>query len=343
MKAWVALLAAAAAMPLLAGCSGPSPDTPGPLPLGVGGSELENGTFYAFAHRGGDLEFAAADNGSADVVLYGADDQRIGHIGVGAEQARGRFVLDGVGPGDLVLHALSVNGTLEVQSRGAAVTEFRALPVHVERHLLVQRDASLLGIPPVDQGSPVDEVVEVGLLRAPSSVAVLAKATFDSLEVSVTGRSGLVHEVRASSGPFVGPGMPFTTLQGESRPENIRDGELTVRVRASGFDGFLVLEARSFSRAEPAAPELRPTTDVPRFTYGELPDQPVGFEVRAGTTFLYLWQEGGPGCGEAEETGTGNQGNQAEACGEGPAHVALFGPRDERVATVAVPANGTLA
>jgi hypothetical protein len=339
MKAWVALLAAAAAMPLLAGCSGPVEEAPPPLTASVTGSELENGTFYAFAHGGGDLAFSVAANGSADVVLYGADDQRIGHIGVGAEQARGRFVVEGVAAGDLVLHALSVNGTLDVRSRGTLVESFRALPLHVERHLLLEREGGLLPVPLVpNDGETVDEVVEVSLLRAPAVVTLLAKATYESLAITVKGRSGTLYEVQAGGSPFSTPQAFFGPLPGEARPENVRDGEVSVGIQASGFRGLLVLEAQSFSRAEAVAGDVRPSSDVPRFTYGELPDQPVSFEVRAGTERLYLWQEGaGAGCGdEAEADGPECQPGQ-------PSHVALFGPDDERIATVSVPANGTVA
>jgi hypothetical protein len=333
------LLATWAILPLLAGCasSPPAELAPAPSPTDTRSDQLANGTFYAFMHGAGD--------GSAEIVLYGADDRRLGHIGVGAGQARGRFVLDDVEAGELVLHALAVNGTLDLRSGGDRVEQFRALPVHVERHVLAERAYSFTDLTMLTGGEPVDETIEVELLRAPSEMTALVRGTYESLDVSAAGRSGTVYEAYAGGGvPAPPTGVFFDELMGEFHDENVRDGSLTVEVHASGFGGLLLLEARSFSRAAPAPADARLTEETPRFTYGVLPDQPVSFEVRSGATELYLWQEDPPTADElSEECEEAANADEDRCDTEASAHVALFGPQDQRVGTLAVPANGTLA
>lgn len=342
MDARALLLVAGLALPLLAGCTDPpAPAEPLARSWETGAEGLENGTFYAFPHAGGDLAVAVRGNGSAEVVLYGADDVRLGHVGVGAERARGRFVLEGVEAGELVLHALAINGTLDLRSGGAPVPWFRALTAHYERHVLVSRDASLGGMPvPLPGGGDsVSEDVEVRLLRAPTDVLLYVHASFESLDVRVQGRSGPVLEVSTgSSVPFAG--VYSGPMRGEAYPENVRDGELVAHVEASAFEGDVVLEAASYSRARPAEAAATWTGEVPRFTYGDLPDHPVAFDVHRDAVRLYLWQERGE---VADGAACEAEGGDADACGPEDAHVALFGPDDRRVATVAVPPDRVVA
>lgn len=341
------LLLAAALLPLLAGCFGgpASPPAP-PSALATPAADLQPG-FYAFQHGGGDLVFSVPANGSAEVVLYGADDLRVGHIGLGAEQASGRFVLDGLDAGELVVDLLSVNGTLDVRSGGEAVPAFRPMPSHVERHVLVSRPSQTSL--PLPLGDPLDETLNVSLLRAPTELRVIGNdATFQDLSILVTGRGGVVYEVELGPNTPVGFTQFSIVLPGESYPENVRDGELRVEMHSSAFDGTLVLEASSFSRATVDDGGAHATLDVPRFTYGALPDAPVSFEVREGATQVYLWVED-----SSSETSTASSRGSSSACSarsstaaackdERPA-VALFGPHDERVATVLVPVKGTVA
>ncbi len=345
MKTWAALLAAVAVLPLLAGCSEDPPSTPALVTSEVTADRLENETYYAFAHEGGDLDISVAGNGSAEVVLYGADDQRIGHIGVGAEQARGRFVLEGLSAGELVLRVVSINGTLDLRSGDSRVDGYRTLPLHIERHLLVERDASTPFIPAlVGSGSSVDETLDLDLLRAPTDIVAVARANYETLDVRVSGRSGTIYDGGGGQGVPIQPNVFLDELPGEFHDENVRDGHVTVRVQATSFSGILLLESRSFSRARIAEGEAFASDDVPRFTYGDLPDQPVAFDVRADTTVLYLWQEDPPTAEEASQECQDPDNAEQERCAFGsPAHVALFGPDDARVATLAVPANGTLA
>jgi hypothetical protein len=341
------VLLLAALLPLLAGCfGGPAPAAPPAPPLAATAADLEAGGFYAFRHAGGDLVLAMPANGSAEVVLYGADDTRVGHIGLGAAQATGRFVLDGLAAGELVLDVLSVNGTLDVRSGGVAVTAFRPLPLHAERHVLTVRDSQAPSIPLV-LDRPLDEAANVSLLRAPSAIRILEHAaTFQDLQVVVSGRDGVVYEVDLNGNPPVLPGD--SVLPGEGFPENVRDGELTVTMRSSSFRGTLLLEAASYSRAAVDGGGAHPASGVPRFTYGLLPDQPVSFEVREGAKQVYLWVEaGGPSqattSSSRPSSSTACAARSSAGCGDDRPAVALFGPHDERVATVLVPANGTVA
>jgi hypothetical protein len=347
-----ALLLVAALLPLLAGCSGPAAKPAGPSPLEAAAAGLQAGQYYAFDHGGGDLVFAVPANGSAEAVLYGAGDTRIGHIGLGAGQASGRFVIDGLQPGTLVLGVLSVNGTLDVRSSGRPVTTFRPLPLHVERHVLVDRPSQTPALP-ILLDDPLDESMNVSLLRAPTALRIVAHdASFQDLEVRVTGRDGVVHEVQLGTTPTPFPSYE-EALPGDSYPENIRDGELTVEMRSTSFKGALILEADSYSRALVDEGGAHPSRDVPRFTYGALPDQPVSFEVRSGAKQVYLWVEA-RGSSQTPSPSSSSrptqdpepcarQTAQAEACQDKRPVVALFGPHDERLATVVVPANQTVA
>lgn len=339
MKTWAVLLAAAALLPLLAGCNAPSWKGLGDPPTtNVAADRLENGTFYAFRHRGGDLAVAVANNGSADVVLFSAQDERLGHIGVGAGQARGRFVLEGVEAGELVLQAISIQGTLDLRSGGSTVQAFRALPMHLERHLLVQRGSALpiTGLPGAG-GSSFDETIDLELRRTPVEIIAIARASYESLDIVVEGDSGIVYQGAAGPEPlFTGYNAE---LPGDDIPQNMQGRFLSAHVQATGFEGVIVLEVRGYSRAAPVDGHAYPTDDVPRFTYGVLPDQPVAFEVRADTNVVYLWQEGLDDRSDCEQAATAD----GQECRAGDAHVALFGPDDERIATVAVPANRTLA
>lgn len=344
MKPGPFLLAAAVAATLLAGCSAdPPPASPLDLALERGPDELEAGRFYAFGHAGGELALSVEGNGSADVVLFGADDTRLGRVGVGTGETGGRFELDAVAGGELVVQVLGLDGELELRSAGALVQSYHELPRHVERHILLhvaREPLERLGVLPTLMPEPADETVEVDLLRAPSDLRLLAEGEYTDLEVVVQGEDGVVLEASDSGGPFPAAGLgvvSFGVIPSQMRSENVRDGRLTAHVRADHFKGILLLEGESFSRARPTGVESEPTQDVPRFTYGPLPNQPVSFQVRDGTTRLYLLQESEPDdvCSASEPESTD--------CVAPMATVTIFDPEDRRLATVVVPWNTTMA
>lgn len=377
MKGRAVLLVAATVAVLLAGCgddpppAGTDPDggdgedhlgtsgaplPPPPQPAVVGPAELESGHYYAFRHSGGDLALAMAEDGTADLVLFGADDGRIGRIALAGRAgdadggdgggAGGRFVLDGIPAGELVVQAVDVEGRLDLRSDGVRVGAFERLPSHVERHVLLQQPLGPLGawgLPPLE-AQPADEHVGVELRRAPSALRALLVGSVQGLTVELRSRAGPVLEAQEPGSPFgfgfASPGGMYE-LPAEVHEQNVRDGRLEGLVSADHFEGVLLLEAESFSRARPPASGGVPTTDGVRFTYGVLPDQPVSFRVRSGADRLFLFHElteGEEACLDEAEDAEGR-----EACEPAEALVQLFGPRDERVATVRVPWNRTMA
>lgn len=351
MKGAVFLLVAATVAVALAGCSGdsPGPAVPSPGLVAVAASDLETGGFYAFRHGGGEVTFSSHGNGSAEVVLFGDDDRRLGRIGLGDEAASGRFVLDDVPAGDLVVEvrALTGDGGLDIRSAGTRVRQFERLPVHVERHVLLQRTSDPLGVGLLT-ATPAEENLDLELLRAPASLRLLHRGNHEDLAVVVAGEGGLVLQAES---PGTVPTPPqlgtfgFEQIASQSFGENVRGGRLSAQVSASDFEGVLLLEAWSFSRARPLPSTAEPTADVPRFTYGVLPDQPVSFQVRAGTTMLYLLHEGQETKGICDEQDSGGSApasdEDATPCADAGL-VALFDPDDRRVATVRVPFNQTV-
>lgn len=350
MTGRVFLLVAAFLAAGLAGCADDPPGVPVPDPglVAVAATELVPGGFYAFDHPGGELAFSTRGNSSAEVVLYGGDDRRIGRIGVGDQDTSGRFVLDDVPAGELVVEVLELEGDddgLDIRSAGQRVRGFERLPVHVERHLLVQVDfseTSLGGLLPFG-GGPVDENKDLQLRRAPSSLRLLYLGSHSDLSVVVSGSSGPVLQAESSGGvPATGPYDLYPVPGQQVFTENIRDGRLSAQVSAESFQGVLFLEARTFSRARPVEEQGMPTPDVPRFTYGPLPDQPVSFQVHDEAENLYLFYEGtgseGICRGSVEDPPADADGSCSEA-----ALVALFDADDRRVATVRVRFNETVA
>jgi hypothetical protein len=324
-----ALVVALLALPLLAGCA-QSPAS-GAAPVGaVGPDALESGRFYAFRHGGGALSLALAGNGSAEVVLYGADDTRVGRVGLG--QTGGRFVLETQAAGDMVVEVLALNGTLDLRSGVSPVTRFVELTRHVERHVLLQAPRGPLtgtGVTALTGGQPVQADLDLVLRRAPSALRLLLDGAASDLSVRMDGPDGTVLQAHVDADPLfaIGPsGLSLDPLSAMVYEENLRGAAYTVTASAASLEGVVLLEAESFSRARAVPHGAAPTSEQARFTYGVLPDQPVAFDVHRDANRVLLWQEGR---------------DCTDDCTD--AVVALFGPDDARVATVHVPANTTLA
>ncbi|MEK6976684.1 MAG: hypothetical protein AABY18_10140 [Candidatus Thermoplasmatota archaeon] len=324
-------LAVLAMVPLLAGCTG-GDDAPGVV-AGIPAADLEAGHFYAFRHNGGALVFTLDGDGDAAFDLYDGNDRRLGSVGFSSETTRsGLHRIDGVGAGELVLGLLTLNGTLRVESGGSGVASFQALADHIERHVLVDRAprADLMGpigiggLPLSDQQS-ADEAVAVALRRAPAQLRVLGTGPWSNLTVDVLSEKGVVlstGEAAATPVFSIEASRELVAIAGQFTPQNLRDGNLTARVRADDLAGALLLEARSYSRAGlPGPAQAGPDVADVAFTYGVLPDAPVSFDVHGDATRLVLWQEGPP----ADN-----------------ATVAVFGPDDRKLAVVHVPRTGTI-
>jgi hypothetical protein len=320
-------LAILALVPFLAGCTdGAAPDPPLD---GIAPGELRAGGAYSFHHAGGTLVFTLGGEGDASFDLFDGADQRLGSVGFSSSPAgASRHTIDGVDAGELVLLLTTINGTLRVESAGQAVAAFRPLGTLVERHLLADEEPRanpLFGLNIPTPGSrPYDETFEVSLVRAPTALRVLATGPNSGLAVEVRSSKGIVLTADGdTAGPSAAIGDPVSlyAIPGTLTPQNIRDGELVVRVTADDLAGAVVLEAQSFSRVRLPTPQRQgPDPSDVSFTYGSLPGGPVGFTVHRDARTLVLWQEGTP---------------------EANATVALFGPHDERIATVLVPAVGT--
>lgn len=329
-------LAACLIVALLAGCAGPA--TPlGQAPEGLAPDEITAGAYYAFHHAGGALAFRLDGEGDAAFDVYDGADQRLGSVGFSSGAlGSGEHTIVGVAAGDLVLSVHTLNGTLRVQSGGAAVTAFHPLTATVERHALVVRAprldplAGLVGVSflPLAQPDPADETVAVALQRAPVDLRVLATGPAENLSVEVRSERGPVlqtNDPRFASGQGLSaePLRTLTPLPADVSLQNLVDGHLTAHVAADDLAGVVLLESRTYSRARlPDPPAHGPAPgDVP-FTYGTLPDGPVAFDVHRGTRALYAWQGNATPAGDV-------------------AYLALFDAADDRLATVAVPARGT--
>jgi hypothetical protein len=322
-----ALVVALLALPFLAGCAQPS----APAALGidaVGPEQLQAGRFYAFHHGGGSLSLAVAGNGSAEIVLYGADDTRVGRVGLG--QTGGRFVVEAQPAGEMVVEVLAVNGTLDLRAGASAVARYVELTRHVERHVLLQAPRGPLAgtaLSSLTGSQPASAETDLHLRRAPSALRLLLDGAASDLSVQIAGRDGTVLQAHLDADPLfaVGPsGFALQPLPAMVYEENLRGPTYTALASAAGFEGVLILEAESFSRARPVPHQAEPTQQDARFTYGLLPDQPVAFDVHRDAKTLLLWH--GECDGECPDT-----------------LVALFGPDDRRVATVRLLPNATLA
>ncbi|HEX2065261.1 MAG TPA: hypothetical protein VHI93_00470 [Candidatus Thermoplasmatota archaeon] len=326
-------LALLAILPLLAGCVSPGNAVTDleatPQTLTVPPSRLEAGTFYAFRHAGGTLALGVLAGGRAQVELFNGADQRLGQLSLSDALAGGAVRFQGMEPGDYVVRMLEVNGTLRIDSGGGAPA-LRPLATHVERHVLLQAPRGTTpslpngGLPGLPASPPAERSLDLRLLRAPTSLRLLAAGEHTSLEVELRSPSGPV--LSATSGGFstlrsLGPAL--VEVESEFHRENVRDGHLAGHVRAQDIEGVVLLEAASFSRAEPPALDAAPTRASPRFSYGHLPDVPARFQTGPRASQLLL--HGNP-------TLDGNR-----------TWVGLFDGHGRRLGTVPVEVGATLA
>jgi hypothetical protein len=118
---------------------------------------------------------------------------------------------------------------------------------------------------------------------------------------------------------------------GTFQAENVKDGHLTGTLDADAFEGTVILESRSYSRAEPVASStstgsagpFAPPEGKPAFSYGALPSVPVRFQTGPRATQLLL------------------QGNAFE--GGNRTWVTLFDDHGGRIGTWSVATKSTVA
>ncbi|HEX2065339.1 MAG TPA: hypothetical protein VHI93_00865, partial [Candidatus Thermoplasmatota archaeon] len=233
-------------------------------------------------------------------------------------------------PGDYVVRMLEVNGTLRIDSGGGAPA-LRPLATHVERHVLLQEPPGTApalpggGLPGVPARAPAERSLDLRLLRAPTSLRLLAAGDYASLEVELHSPLGPILSAKAvgfATLSGIGP-AGLAEVESEFHGENVRDGHLAGHVRAQDLEGVVLLEAASFSRAEPPALDAAPTRASPRFSYGHLPDVPARFQTGPRASQILL---------RGDPTPDGNR-----------TWVGLFDGHGRRLGALPVEAGATLA
>jgi hypothetical protein len=295
--------------------------------IAVAASHLLADTFYAFRHAGGSLGLGVLPGGRAQIELFDGSDQRLGQLSLSDALAGSALQLQNMPAGDYVIRTLAVNGTLRIESGGAAPA-LRPLAAHVERHLLLQAPRGTLPAVPLNlpgSAPPAERTLSLRLLRAPTAIRILVDGDYASLDVELRSPLGPVVEAHDSSvSPAAFGRGGLTEASSDFQAQNARDGSLTGRVQAQDLRGAVVLEAVSFSRAEPLAAAASPTTEPARFVYGVLPDSPVRFQTGPRASQILL--RGNP---------TGAGGNRT--------WVALFDDHGHRLGTLSLQAGATLA
>jgi hypothetical protein len=330
-------------MVLLAGCTAPPGPTP---PTGVGDpghavlpSHLAAGTFYAFRHGGGALSLGVEPGRFAKVELFDGQDVRLGQVqlgGVVGDRTPLRF--EDLAPGDYVLRPLAINGTLLVASDGGSPA-LRPLSTHLERRILVQRPTGTsppVAIPSLLTPGPIETThVDIRLQHPPTDLRLLVAGTYSGLAVRLGGPTGTVLESSSDGGspvPSVFGPSGLDDVRAAFHPDNVRDAHLTGSVESQDLKGVVILEATSYSRAEPlAGPPSRANAERPAFVYGNLPDDPVRFQTGPRTTHLLL--TAGPDA--AHDCTCAMMDNQTR--------ITLFDGKGARIGSWSLPPNATLS
>jgi len=306
-------LATLATGAVLAGCVGPepSPAEPPRLPSPFLRLDLGPGA-WAFDHRGGNLTLDVSGSGApVPLDAWGPGGQRLGHW---SPSPGGRIDLPAAA-GTYIVAVGATDGWVRARSDGQPDLAW-PLPQDHRRIVLAETAPGLQPPLPAPFGPGTQTFpIDVDLGRAPTSLALLAEGGFNSLRITLrSGNETVLHADLAG-----GPAVPFfdglTDVQATSAPEKARDGHLDGTLVVDGLQGAIVLEAGVLSLAAPAGQDrVSPAAWPPPFTYGKLPAVPVAFQVASAATEVRL----------------------ASAATDGDAWVALFGPGDERLATVQV-------
>lgn len=341
----------------LAGCVSPQPPAT-PLQEHVLGalrpSELVAGRFYAFRHDGGDIEISI-DGKPAIFDLYAADDRRLGRFLV--EEDGSSVAFKGLGPGEPVLVAFQLNGTLQVMSGGRVVTSFSELMPHRERMALVNTEGSFdLGFfpePVPDIGSgPLTQADDVNilLLRAPFEVDVIGRGRTSGLHVTLSSDIGPVFDARHE---FSGGGLrlqpePLSSMAGNFYGQNVRNGTLAAQLRADSFNGVLLLSATSFSRAQPPQPMgARIQAEALAYNWtSKLDAVPDKIQLHPEATLLGFSMADPPATASllprrlAAQLSANLRVSDGETEPEFAGVVVVWDPDDRKVATLPVPVHG---
>ncbi len=341
MRQWLGLLLVAPLLAaLLSGCLDPEPvQKQSPLrpfdPLGIPAKDLEDGGFYAFDHGGGPLRFTlnatGEENATAHIDLYGVNDTRVAGFQLNSGNPLQQQQITGpLAAGQLVMHARSLTGPLTIEDTRNPIDRFHPLASRFERHILAEApvSTSIFGLGnPDDQ--PLEATIDITLNRTPAKLILYATSSHRGMQVEAIGDLGPVLEYTGTQ--YVDRPEPFLNdnirdwyrLETTTHHENLRGHQLQVRIDAQHFEGTLMLEAWSYSRARIAIDTL-PIRDAPEpaFEYGLLPHSPVWFEAGTRTQLIHLWNMDGDG---------------------DPAWVTLYDPHDHKMGTYPIPEGNGLA
>jgi hypothetical protein len=331
-----ALLGATLAALLLAGCAtGPAQNQAEPrLSLALHPTALLAGQFYSFVHGGGPLHFQTVDNATAVLEIFNGADARVGQIELdGGRATKAQFTITAMAAGQPVVRFLAIEGTIRIHSGSQEVTEFMLLVPAIERVLLINRGEDFVpSLQPFVGGAPANELVTVVLQRAPSSLRLLASGEYAGLSVTINSATGPVASTSGRNSPLLGPtafgGRRLLEIPMTLHHENFGSGTYQAVIEADNLSGALVLEAKTFSRAQPpsAGPAVVSGDEV-AFAYGRLTAAATGFQVHPAATSLYFWQD-------FEE---GSNTNRTTAP---PAWLAIYDSKDSKIATLRVSAEG---
>lgn len=276
----------------LAGCATPMAPAPDLRASPFYDHAPSDDGFYAFEHAGGSLVFRLTEGSEATLDLFGDGDSRVGTYELRAVSEAAELRLDGVIAGQYVVHVVQHGGRLEIDAGGRAPL-LQPLFGHVERIILAQELPGPVPQVPFFLEPEDTQELHVALARTPVSLRLLADGGFSSLHLYLEGIDGdVVLEAEAYGDPLPLLGCSLCEVPSTFHGAAARDGQLIGTLETRDLQGTIVLEAVSFSRAEPpgqAAVGTQPRP--PHFTYGRLPGQPVAFEVAAGAHRLAFWQD----------------------------------------------------
>ncbi len=345
-----------------AGCLEGGDQVPDQILGTVAPADLEAG-YYQFTHRGGDLILAVPSDNYARFDLFNAEDRRLGRVELGDGGFADQLSIDGA-PGEYVLNIIELHVVrhgpeskapegeaeeaepehtdleelqpeLRIESGGRAVTSFTPLGMHVERHIIVDRDfqPAPLGMPDpgfFGGGQALSETLELTLARTPTDIRILATGSAQDLEIKGRGTGGIVFEVLES---FTNGQQWLMDLGRTLYPENIVDQALEITLEATRQEGPVILEAHSYSRFVPTQTaagkiiESDEPGDGVVFTYGELSSKPVRIELSNDATKLQAWLP--PMDHDCE-------GESCDPQLAEPGWLAIYGPSDAKVGSFMV-------
>ncbi|MFO1533738.1 MAG: hypothetical protein ABR562_08635 [Thermoplasmatota archaeon] len=291
---------------LAAGCAQPtdvvptakvSPATAFDLPTG----DAASGAF-GFHHAGGQVRFGLG-SGSANVTLFGPDDERLAAFPLADDPEAALAVA--APAGDLVVLVSDASrkaAGLRIDSQGAPVARLQRLPMVSSFVVLAQDNVPVMPFPAPSPGLfgrrswPINLTLDSPPIRG---IELSVAGGYDNLDVALqSGQGALLASSQRGGSSALGPaqGHPFWPVPSTSYPQNASGLRLTGTVAYDGLDGGLVLTWISYSRA---GHWPRDDTSAPyakgAFSYGKLPAGPVQAQLSGAARVMVLSDAPEPG------------------------------------------------